>query len=155
MKNMKNEIIKDERILLQRKEIQSKAYLILTWFLLLSVLVQQFILYAPSSQFIVEFIALVCIGFYELFCYLTKGIDIWTPNKKSLTKLILTNITVTTLSCITFIFLTGDSSIKNLITYLLICTLSTVLINTTIFIIIHKKQKDIEKELNHEENNIL
>ena len=47
---MKNNQIQDERIILERRTIQSRAYAWLVIILLISVLVQQFFMNAPFEQ---------------------------------------------------------------------------------------------------------
>lgn len=52
---MKKSKMNDERVVSQRRKIQSDAYQILVYCLLISVLIQQFIMNAPFEQFAVEF----------------------------------------------------------------------------------------------------
>ena len=49
---MKSNIINDERIQSQKRKIQSDALQIVSFFLLISVAVQQFLLNAPLTQFV-------------------------------------------------------------------------------------------------------
>ncbi len=51
--------IQDERILQQRRFIQSRGYAYLVLILAVSVLVQQFVLHAPFAQYAVEFFLLI------------------------------------------------------------------------------------------------
>ena len=70
MKNIKNQ---DERVVNQRRKIQSDGYQLLVYALLISVVVQQFLLQTPPSQYMAEFLCLVGIGFYNLICNMRIG----------------------------------------------------------------------------------
>lgn len=64
---MKNNKIQDERILLERRKIQSEAYEWLVVGLMISIIVQQFFMNAPFAQYAVEFFALIgCGGQYNV-----------------------------------------------------------------------------------------
>lgn len=83
---MKNNNIQDERILLQRRRIQSDAYQILIYCLLISIIIQQFILKVPFSQFAVEFFCITGMGLYMIIRHLTSGIDIWNSTQSNIKK---------------------------------------------------------------------
>jgi len=61
---MRKAYIQDERIVLQRRKVGSDAFGILFYGLLASVLVQQFILLAPFSQYAAELILLLAASIY-------------------------------------------------------------------------------------------
>lgn len=94
---MKNHKINDERVLVQKRKIQSDAFVILYFGLLLSVLIQQFIFKAPVSQYIVEFIFYICSSIYLLIRNILDGNDVFSSNK-SAQKIILINSLVTGLT---------------------------------------------------------
>lgn len=61
---------------------QSDAYQILVYCLMISVLIQQFIMNAPFAQFAVEFFCLIGSGIYITIRNLSVGVYIWDPQIK-------------------------------------------------------------------------
>lgn len=94
--------IQDERVLAQRRKIQSDAYGILIIVLLISILVQQFLLNAPFEQYAVEFICFFGMSIYMIVRYLTLGINIYGEGKRAksipLVNSIVTGIVVTAIN---------------------------------------------------------
>ena len=80
---MKSNIINDERIQSQKRKIQSDALQIVSFFLLISVAVQQFLLNAPLAQFAVELISLIGIATYVLIKNMKLGLNVMSSNIKS------------------------------------------------------------------------
>lgn len=76
---MKNNKVKDERIIAERRKIQSTGYAWVVTILLTSVVVQQFFMRAPFAQYAVEFFVLVGCGIYSTIAHYKRGIDIWNP----------------------------------------------------------------------------
>lgn len=61
---MKNVNIQDERIVSQRRKIQSDAFGVLFWGLLISILLQKFMFNASFSEYTAEFILLIVSAIY-------------------------------------------------------------------------------------------
>lgn len=74
---MKKQNLQDERVLAQRRKINSEAYGILMTILLCSVLVQQRLLNAPFEQYSVELICFFGMSLYMIIRYMTLGLDIY------------------------------------------------------------------------------
>lgn len=152
---MKKNKIQDERIILERREIQSKGYAWIITILLISVIVQQFFMHAPFSQFAVEFFILVGSGFYNIISNLRKGIDIWGPagdgRKKILSNVGVSGIVSGVISVVLLIFLSGEYNIKNLILYFVTFVVIYSVFRIVMININHKKQQAIEKKLDEEE----
>lgn len=66
----------DERVISERRNIQSDLAQILLCVLLISVFVQQFIFKYELKAYIVELLCFIFSGFYILFRNIVKGIDI-------------------------------------------------------------------------------
>lgn len=66
----------DERVISERRKIQSDLAQILLCVLLISVFVQQFIFKYELKAYIVELLCFIFSGFYILFRNIVKGIDI-------------------------------------------------------------------------------
>jgi len=99
---MKRQQMQDERVLMQRRKINSEAYGILIIALLISILVQQFLLDAPLEQYAAETICLYGISFYVIIRYITLGLNIFGEGKRAksmpLVNCIVIGITMTTIS---------------------------------------------------------
>lgn len=80
---MKKQNLQDERVVAQRRKINSEAYGILMIVLLCSMLVQQFLLNAPFEQYAVEFIGFFGMSIYMIIRYMTLGLDIYGEGKRA------------------------------------------------------------------------
>jgi hypothetical protein len=153
MRNQKNQ---DERVLAQKRKIQSDAFVILFMGLLMSVLIQQFIFNAPVSQYIVEFIFS---SIYLLIRNIVDGNDIFSSNR-SVQKIILINsivcgltITIinTTLNYIKLGNLFKTDFANTLLIFLItfVCsTLIAFLVFKLLYIANIKRKKQIETKFN-------
>ena len=111
MKNIKNQ---DERVISQRRKIQSDGYQLLVYALLISVVVQQFLLQAPLSQYMAEFLCLVGIGFYNLICNMRIGNNLYGEDKDSGKKILKNTLLGGILSLVIFVILSGEKDTKHL-----------------------------------------
>lgn len=145
---MKNNKIQDERILLARRKIQSDAYGWLVWVLMISIIVQQFFMNAPFSQYAVEFFALIGCGLYVSIRHFKEGIDIFSPKGDGKKKLLLTTIISGVVSVILFALLSGKYDIKTLTSYFVSFVLFFFVFRSAIIFINKKKQQTIENKLN-------
>lgn len=80
---MKKQNSQDERVVAQRRKINSEAYGILMIVLLCSMLVQQFLLNAPFEQYAVEFIGFFGMSIYMIIRYMTLGLNIYGEGKRA------------------------------------------------------------------------
>ncbi|MDD2235215.1 MAG: hypothetical protein PHZ11_07560 [Desulfitobacteriaceae bacterium] len=80
---MKKQNLQDERVVAQRRKINSEAYGILMIALLFSMLIQQYLLNAPFKQYAVEFICFLCMSFYVIIRYMTLGLNIYGEGKRA------------------------------------------------------------------------
>ncbi len=80
---MKKQDMQDERVVAQRRKINSEAYGILMIVLLGSILVQQFLLNAPFKQYAVEVICFFGMSLYMTIRYMTLGLDIYGEGKRA------------------------------------------------------------------------
>ncbi len=150
---MKNDRIQDERIVLTRRKIQSDAYQVLVCILVISIIVQQFFLNAPFSQFAVEFFCLIGSGIYMTIRHLTAGIDIWSSKEKSSKSLLISILTSGVISVILLAFLSGEDNIENLVLFFVCFTVFSFIIHTLMRFINKKKQESIDNKMNKDEMN--
>lgn len=78
---MKKQNSQDERVVAQRRKINSEAYGILMIALLCSMFVQQFLLNAPFEQYAVEYICFFGMSIYMMIRYMTLGLNIYGEGK--------------------------------------------------------------------------
>lgn len=148
---MSNNKIQDERILLERRKIQSTAYAWIVMILLISIVVQQFLMKAPFAQYAVELFLLIGCGLYNIISNLKRGIDIWNPSGESKIKLLLNTVISGIASVILFAFLSGEYGIKSLAGYFLTFVAIFFAVRLLMIKINNKKQKSIEERLDEDE----
>lgn len=159
---MKKQIIKDERVLMQKQKLLSEAYGILMIVLLVSILIQQFLFNAPFEQYAVEFICFFGISIYILIRNLMLGINIF-GDEKNEKKIALINSVVAGIS-VTIVNGTlnyikyaehYDGKFEFFIATLLVTFISSTICTFAFFALLgfinHIKQKQIEKKLDEEE----
>ena len=148
---MKNNIIHDERIQFQKQKIQSDALQILSYFLLISVVVQQFFLNAPPSQFAVEIISLIGIGTYVLIRNLKLGLNVMGSNIRSSKDIIFNGVFTGIMSSVFVIILARERTPLNLAIFFLTFVLVFSLVNMAWRRLIIRKNTEIEKKLDEDE----
>ncbi|MGF7143317.1 putative copper export protein [Anaerotaenia torta] len=152
---MSSQKINDERVLAQKRKIQSDAFAILFFGLLLSVLIQQIMFNAPVSQYIVEFIFFISASIYLLVRNIMYGNDIFSPNKPGHRSVIINSLvcglTITVIHT-TLNYMRLGSLFTTDFTNTLLVTLITFLCSTIIafvafellYIVSEKKKQQIE-----------
>ena len=150
-KAMKSNIINDERIQSQKRKIQSDALQIVSFFLLISVAVQQFLLNAPLAQFAVELISLIGIATYVLIKNMKLGLNVMSSNIKSTKEIIFNGIFTGIMSTLFIIILAGERNPLNLALFFLTFVAVFSLTNITWRSLIIRKNLEIEKKLNEDE----
>lgn len=79
---MKKKQMQDERVVAQQHKIQSNGFTLLIWCLLISIIIQQFLMQAPLSQFIGEFICMISASLYVVVHNLLAGNSLYPASKK-------------------------------------------------------------------------
>lgn len=148
---MKSNIINDERIQSQKRKIQSDALQIVSFFLLISVAVQQFLLNAPLTQFAVELISLISIATYVLIKNMKLGLNVMSSNIKSTKEIIFNGIFTGIMSTLFIIILAGERNPLNLALFFLTFVAVFSLTNITWRSLVIRKELEIEKKLNEDE----
>lgn len=148
---MKNNTIQDERILLERRKIQSRGYAWIVWILLFSIIVQQFFMKAPFAQYAVEFFILIGCGFYNIISNCQKGIDIWNPRGDSKKQMLLSTLISGALSVVLYTVLSGNYQITDLAFYFVSFVVFFFIARLIMIGLTHKKQKSIDEKLDDDD----
>lgn len=151
MKNINNQ---DERVIAQRRKIQSDGYRFLIYALFISIIVQMFFLKAPPSQYMVEFLCLVGAGFYNLIRNLNIGNNLY-GNDVNSGKRIFKNIIISAvISVIIIAILTDKKDVGNLLIFGLTYAAISGCMTYFFYYISKKKQNKIKRELDIDEDDI-
>lgn len=148
---MKNDYIQDERILSERRIIQSKGYSWILLILMISIIVQQVIMKAPFPQYAVEFFIVIGCGFYNSIATFKRGIDIWNPRGESKKKILVNTLIAGAVSVFILVVLYGNHQIDNLAFYFISFIVFFFAIRLIMIGLINKKQNYIDKELNDDD----
>lgn len=148
---MKNNYIQDERILSERRKIQSRGYAWITIILLISVVVQQFILNAPFAQYAVELFLLFGCGLYNIISNYQKGIDIWNPKGEGKKQILFNTILTGIASVLLFAFLSGNFQKTNLLLYFVAFIVFFFITRLIMIAITNKKLEAIDKEIDNDD----
>jgi peptidoglycan/LPS O-acetylase OafA/YrhL len=160
---MKKQNSQDERVIAQRRKINSEAYGILMIALLGSILVQQFLLNAPFEQYTVEFICFFGMSLYMIIRYMTLGLNIYGEGKLAkdipYLKSLVVGIVVTAINGVTNYSQYAEKYKEDGIGYF-IAMLAVTFISATVSVFVvltcldylnKKKQEKIQKQLDEEE----
>ncbi len=159
---MKNEI-RDERIILSKRKIQSDGFMIVWLILLISVLVQQY-LESPVSHYIVEMVIFISMSIYLLIFNMIKGNEVYpSNNKKSNTLIIIqsifTGLVITIINTTQNYFRYGDvvedTIVMHIISVAVVsfisATIGVFVVLKLLFYLSDKKQQKINSNLDIDE----
>ena len=144
--------IQDERILQQRRFIQSRGYAYLVLILAVSVLVQQFVLHAPFAQYAVEFFLLIGCGIYNLVSNCTRGIDIVNPTGKNPTQLLVESVETAVVGTVALALLGGGRNWQDLLLFFITFVAVMYGVRLGLILLTRKKQEEIDKALDQDED---
>lgn len=144
--------IQDERILQQRRFIQSRGYTYLVLILAVSVLVQQFVLHAPFAQYAVEFFLLIGCGIYNLVSNCTRGIDIVNPTGKNPAQLLAESVETAVVGTVALALLGGERNWQDLLLFFITFVAVMYGVRLGLILLTRKKQEEIDKALDQDED---
>lgn len=151
MKNIRNQ---DERVLTQRRRVQSDGFQLLIYALLISVVVQQFLFQAPPSQYMVEFLCVVGAGIYTTVRNFNLGNDISNFGQLNIKYIIKTTIWGGGISCLVFVILSGEKNISDILINFVIFAIAYGGMAYLFYYLNKKKQAKIEEDLDKDEDDI-
>lgn len=156
---MKKQIIKDERVLNQRRKIQSDGFQIVFLALLASILIQEYVFKAPFSQYAVEFVLFITASLYIVVRNFISGNDIF-DYAKSGHKLVIINSLVCGVAVAAVNAILNENLLKaGILSAVFIVVITFLSAAFAAFIVLEifyrinkKKQENIEAQLNDDEN---
>ncbi len=154
---MKKNIIQDERVVLEKRKIQSFGFIIVWCMLLLSVLIQQFVFNAKIMQYIVEMIIFIVMSLYIIIGNLIQGNDLelsinYRTSKLTIISSLVTGITVAIITVLqnNYVSSIQDKMLIGVVTFISCTVFSYIVIRFLIFIN-NKRQASISKKLDDDE----
>ncbi|HQA08621.1 MAG TPA: hypothetical protein PLM20_02720 [Syntrophomonadaceae bacterium] len=157
------DLIQDERTTAQKRKIASETCSLLLLALMIAILVQQYVLNLPFVNYAVEFICFFGASCYLLIRNITSGIDLYSQKNRGFKWVIISSLvcglTICVVTGIANYARYGENATPNI---WLITLAITFLCGTAAaflgFSLIHyfnnKRQKDIEDELDEEEDDL-
>ena len=91
---MNEKKILDERVVAERREINSEAFRIVMFALLCSIFLQRYLLNAPFIQYAVELICVAGIFIYTTVRYIKRGLNVFGEKKLAKSTLLVNSIVV-------------------------------------------------------------
>ena len=144
----------DERILAERRKIQSRAYAYIVYILLIAVIWQKFFMNAKFAQYSVELFVLIAGGIYNIIANYIKGIDIWNSVKVSKKQIFLNSVITGIVASILYAVFSGLHEFYNLAIFFLAYVLFFFVIRYVITFLIKRKQEKINKGLDNDDLSI-
>ncbi|MGL5651646.1 MAG: DUF6773 family protein [Paraclostridium sp.] len=151
MKSVQNQ---DERVISQRRKIQSDGFQLLIYALFLSVLIQQIFLQAPPSQYIAELLCLIGAGFYNIIRNLNIGNNLFGDDSNSRKRLLKNTIFSGVGSVILVAIITGETNIWNLLISGLTFAVTFGGMTYFFYYASKRKQDKIKRDLDIDEDDI-
>lgn len=152
---MKKNIIRDERVSMQKQKITTEAFSLIMIFLIGAILVKQFIFQLEFYEYVVEFIAFFGGCIYIIVRNICVGNSLFGENKKSLPIANSFIIGVTVTAVTTFLHYKEFNNINNFIFELIIAFISSTLAAYLFYYILNKitqkRIKVIEKKFDEDD----
>lgn len=148
---MNDKKILDERILAERRKIQSRAYAYIVYILLIAVIWQKFFMNAEFAQYSVELFILIACGIYNVIANYIKGIDIWNSVKVSKKQIFLNAVISGIVASILYAVFSGQHEFYNLAIFFLTYVLFFFVIRYLITFLNKRKQEKINKEWDNDD----
>ena len=142
----------DERILEERRKIQSRGYSILVWGLLISLLVQQ-LMQAPFAQYAAEFGLLMGCSVYQMIANVRRGFNIWGGQTQRKGRTVLTAIIAGIVAVWIMFLAAGGESWINLAVFLVTFIPIFYGMQKLLGYMSRKKQEKLEQALDEEDDN--
>ena len=151
-----NNNINDERILSERRRIQSRAYSYIIYALVLSIVIKMVFMDAGFEMYASELIILIGSGLYMIVANYLKGINIWSINANDSTNRFSKNLIIAGVISIILNdnlkkYIGFEDSKLSAIVYTVSWTTVFSIISIVMYYLNKRKQEKIDKQLDDEE----
>ena len=151
-----NNNINDERILSERRRIQSRAYSYIIYALVTSIVIKMVFMDAGFEMYASELIILIGSGLYMIIANYLKGINIWSINANDGTNRFSKNLIIAGVISIILNdnlkkYIGFEDSKLSAIVYTVSWTTVFSIISIVMYYLNKKKQEKIDKQLDDEE----
>lgn len=151
-----NNNINDERILSERRRIQSRAYSYIICALVLSIVIKMVFMDAGFEMYASELIILIGSGLYMIVANYLKGINIWSINANDGTNRFSKNLIIAGVISIILNdnlkkYIGFEDSKLSAIVYTVSWTTVFSIISIVMYYLNKRKQEKIDKQLDDEE----
>lgn len=151
-----NNNINDERILSERRRIQSRAYSYIIYALVLSIVIKMVFMDAGFEMYVSELIILIGSGLYMIVANYLKGINIWSINANDGTNRFSKNLIIAGVISIILNdnlkkYIGFEDSKLSAIVYTVSWTTVFSIISIVMYYLNKRKQEKIDKQLDDEE----
>lgn len=151
-----NNNINDERILSEKRRIQSRAYAYIIYALVLSIVIKMVFMDAGFEMYVSELIILIGSGLYMIIANYLKGINIWSINMNDGTNRYIKNLIIAgVISIILNDNLKKYTEIEDSKMTAIVYSVSWIGVFSVISIVMYylnkKKQEKIDMQLDDEE----
>ncbi|OON91463.1 MAG: hypothetical protein ATN33_01050 [Epulopiscium sp. Nele67-Bin001] len=144
--------MRDERVILTKRKIQSDGFT-LVWFLLLaSGLIQQFVFHAPIEQYAVEFIIFFIMAGYILIGNMAKGNDIAPTSYKLNNTILGLQSALTGVGTGVMMYLITENNLSTSILTFVCGTVGSFILLKTLYYANNKKQEHINSQFDDEDD---
>ena len=141
----------DERVLEERRKIQSRGYSLLVWGLLISLLVQQ-LMQVPFAQYAAEFWLLMGCSVYQMIANVRRGFNIWGGQTQRKGRGVLTAIIAGIVAAWIMLLAKEGESWVNLAVFLVTFIPIFYGMQKLLACMSRKKQEKLEQALDEEED---
>lgn len=151
-----NNNINDERILSERRRIQSRAYSYIIYALVLSIVIKMVFMDAGFEMYASELIILIGSGLYMIVANYLKGINIWSINANDGTNRFSKNLIIAGVISIILNdnlkkYIGFEDSKLSAIVYTVSWSTVFSIISIVMYYLNKRKQEKIDKQLDDEE----
>ena len=146
-----NFVHQDERVLEERRKIQSRGYSLLVWGLIISLLIQQ-IMQVPFSQVAAEFWLLIGCGIYQMVANVRRGFNIWDTPSQSKGRLLGSAVIAGLVAVLVISLMSRGKDWTGMAVFLVIYIPMFYGLRILLIHISHKRQEKLERDLDSEEN---
>ena len=151
-----NNNINDERILSEKRKIQSRGYTYIIYALVLSIVIKMVFMDAGFEMYASELIILIGSGLYMIIANYLKGINIWSINPNDGTNRYTKNLIIAGVISIILNdnlkkYIGFEDSKLSAIVYTVSWTTVFSIISIVMYYLNKRKQEKIDKQLDDEE----